>query len=151
MSDQKPPPSGDPLWHGRAREGEPPDPGWQAPLQQPPPGWGPPPQQQWSPDPYGQYGQAPPSSGSATTALVLGICGIVLCPLVLSIPAWIIGKNARDEAERLPGRPNWGNANAGYILGIIGTILGIVAVVIVVIYLVVIAAAVDSIDDWDTY
>lgn len=145
MSNEHQPPSGDPSWRGDDRPRDGPDARWQQPSQPTQQhGWGPP-QQGWQPDPYGPPAQAP---GSATTALVLGILGIVLCPLVLSIPAWIVGKNARDEAEQLPGRPGWGNANAGYVLGIIGTVLGIVLVVAMVIYLIVVAAVVSEVDEF---
>lgn len=97
-------------------------------YQQPAYGQTPPPNAQQPPY-YGApgYGQpmyyAPPSHGSATTALVLGILGLVACPLVLSIPAWVIGRRAMREIDasggQLGGRSN---AKAGYVLGIIGTV-----------------------------
>jgi hypothetical protein len=59
----------------------------------------------------------------ATTALVLGILGLVLCQ-VLSPFAWLVGGRAVREIDAsrgaLGGR---GSANAGRILGIIGTVL----------------------------
>lgn len=68
----------------------------------------------------------------ATTALVLGILGLVLCG-VLAPFAWIIGGRAvRDiDASRgtLGGR---GSANAGKILGIVGTVLLVLLVVLVI-------------------
>jgi len=68
----------------------------------------------------------------ATTALVLGILGLVLCG-VLAPFAWIIGGRAvRDiDASRgtLGGR---GSANAGKILGSVGTVLLVLSVVLVI-------------------
>lgn len=69
-----------------------------------------------------------PEQSQATTALVLGILSIVCCG-ILGPFAWNIGQkelNAIDAGRRPP--VNRGNANAGKILGIIGTaflILGI--------------------------
>ena len=80
-------------------------------------------------DPYGQpgYGQQPmgyaPDHPRATTALVLGILGLVVCGLVAPF-AWRIGRRTLDEIDgsqgRLGGR---GTAQAGYVLGIVGTAL----------------------------
>ena len=92
------------------------------------------PQQSYPPQGYGQqgYGQQPqpgypvqyaPDHPKATTARVLGILGIVLCGIMAPF-AWSIGKRAVAEIDgsngALGGR---GAANAGYILGVIGTIL----------------------------
>lgn len=79
--------------------------------------------------------QGYPEASQATTALVLGILGIVVCQ-ILGPFAWSIGKKeleAIDAGRRPP--ENRGNANAGKILGIIGTVmlgLGILAGVAVV-------------------
>lgn len=86
----------------------------------------------------GQYGAAQPH-GSATTALVLGLVslgGIVFCAgftLPLSPFAWWIGGKAVKEIDANPsafsGRDQ---AQAGRIMGIIGTVLlvlGIVAII----------------------
>lgn len=54
---------------------------------------------------------------------MLGIIGIVLCQLLGPI-AWVMGNNelaAIDAGRRAP--ENRGTANAGRILGIIGTVL----------------------------
>lgn len=75
-----------------------------------------------------------PESSQATTALVLGILGIVICGILAPI-AWSIGNKelvAIDSGRRAP--ENRGTANAGRILGIIGTVLlGITIVFIVLI------------------
>jgi hypothetical protein len=101
-------------------------------------------QQPYGQQPYGQpYGQQPgypaayaPDHPKATTSLVLGILGIVVCGLVAPF-AWRIGKKTRDEIDasngQLGGR---GAAQAGYVLGLIGTILlalGLVLVVLLVV------------------
>lgn len=111
-------------------QGQPGQPGQQPPPPQP--GWAPQPGQQqpgqqgqqpgWAPPPgYGYPAPAPPTPGSATTALILGIVGLVICPLT-TIPAIFIGRNAVKEIDasngQLGGRST---ANAGYILGIVGT------------------------------
>lgn len=80
----------------------------------------------------------PPSSpyseaSQATTALVLGILGLVTCPFLGPV-AWWIGNQelvAIDEGRRPP--ENRSNANAGRILGIIGSALlalGLIAIVL---------------------
>ncbi|HYO38129.1 MAG TPA: DUF4190 domain-containing protein [Nocardioidaceae bacterium] len=87
----------------------------------------------------GQYGQPPYGQGypqqdhpRATTSLVLGIVGIVLCGLAAPF-AWRMGKKAVDEIDashgQLGGR---GSAKAGYILGLIGTILLGLALLVIV-------------------
>jgi hypothetical protein len=111
----------------------------QQPPQQPPYGQQPPQQ----PPPYG-YGQpyrpAAPKHPSATTAMVLGIiglAGIMTCggvTLVLSPFAWAIGGKAVKEIDAAPPGTVSGRdeANAGKIMGIIGTILLIVGIVAVI-------------------
>ena len=66
--------------------------------------------------------QYAPDHPQATTALVLGIVGIVVCAGLLSPVAWWIGKKAVDEIDASQGRLGGrGAAQAGFILGIIGT------------------------------
>jgi hypothetical protein len=64
------------------------------------------------------------TSGKSTAALVLGILGLVLCPLICSVLALVFGYQARREIDgsggRLSGR---GNAIAGIVLGWIGVAL----------------------------
>lgn len=66
---------------------------------------------------------APQDHPRATTALILGILGVVLC-YILGPFAWKVGKQAVNEIDasggQLGGR---GQAQAGYVLGIIGTVL----------------------------
>ena len=79
---------------------------------------------------YGPY-QPPATSGDAIAALVLGICGFVVCPLVCSILAIVYGNKAQREIDasggRLAGR---GYASAGLILGWIGVGLCVVSVLV---------------------
>jgi hypothetical protein len=106
-------------------------PGGQPPYDPNQPGYG---QQPPSYDPgQGGYGQAapPPTGGyaqpenhpKATTALVLGIVGLVCCGFVAPF-AWSVGKKTVNEIDASGGRYGGrGQAQAGYILGIVGTVL----------------------------
>ena len=81
---------------------------------------------------YGYPGAPPVDHPRATTALVLGILGFVLCG-ILSPFAWRIGKGAVDEIDASNGRMGGrGAAQAGYVLGLIGTILLGLALLVVV-------------------
>jgi hypothetical protein len=91
----------------------------------PPP---PPPQAGYAPQPG--YGQTPPSG---TTALVLGLLGLLLCSILAPF-AWASGARARREAQAM-GLPPDGSATAGWVMGIIGTILLILGVVILFVML----------------
>src|SRR6478736_394947 len=121
-----------------------------APGQQPPAyGQQPYGQQPYGQQPYGQppYGQpgygygapAPANHPSATTALVLsliGLAGIALCggiTLVLSPFAWRTGAKAVREIDANPGMYGGRDqANAGRIMGIIGTVLLAIGVVLLI-------------------
>lgn len=76
------------------------------------------------------------TDGAAVTSLVLGILGIVFCPLILSIPAIIVGRSSerriRESGGLLDGE---GLAKAGWITGIVGTVLGVIYVAIMVLFL----------------
>lgn len=64
-----------------------------------------------------------PEASQATTVLVLGILGLVICQ-VLGPFAWVMGNReleAIDAGRRAP--ENRGTANAGRILGIVSTVL----------------------------
>ena len=78
-----------------------------------------------------------PEQSKSTTVLVLGILGIVVCSILAPI-AWYMGNEevtAIDAGRRDP--TNRGTANAGRILGIVGTVLmGVGLVLILVIVLV---------------
>ncbi|HLE94783.1 MAG TPA: DUF4190 domain-containing protein [Acidimicrobiia bacterium] len=77
-----------------------------------------------------------PEASQATTALVLGILGIVLCP-VLGPFAWSMGNKemqAIDAGRRPP--ENRGTANAAKILGIVGTVLVVIAIALILLVVV---------------
>ena len=88
-------------------------------------------EQQFPTDPN-QY----PESSQATTVLVLGILGLVICGVLAPI-AWVMGNNeleAIDSGRRPPQQR--GTANAGRILGIIGTVLLGIGIVFLILFLV---------------
>jgi hypothetical protein len=75
------------------------------------------------------------TEGSAVAALVLGILGIMACPLILSIPAVIVGTQARAKIRQDPTLEGEPLARAGIILGWIG--IGLAAIGIIVAILVI--------------
>lgn len=91
-------------------------------TQQPPPG-------------YGDYRPPAPNHPRATTVLVLGILGLVVCGLIGPF-AWSLGNAVVREIDESGGR--WGGrteANIGRILGIVATALlalGLAVVVLLV-------------------
>jgi len=77
-----------------------------------------------------------PEQSQATTVLVLGILGIVICGILAPF-AWNMGNKelaAIDSGRRPP--ENRGTANAGRILGIIGTVLLAIAVIVIILLVV---------------
>jgi hypothetical protein len=100
----------------------------------------------YQPGPQGYAAQGPyqyaPDHPRATTALVLGILGIVVCQLLGPV-AWWMGKKTLDEIDAGAGRVGGrGAAQAGYVMGIIGTVLLVLAVIVLAIYFLVIVAVV---------
>jgi uncharacterized membrane protein YjgN (DUF898 family) len=88
-----------------------------------------------------------PEQSQATTILVLGILSIVICGILAPF-AWSMGNKelaAIDAGRRPPD--NRGTANAGRILGIIGTVL--LAVGIIVLALVLFGAITTRIVDFN--
>ena len=76
---------------------------------------------------------APPTSGKATTSLILGIVSIVACGLLLGIPAMIVGRQAKREIRESGGRLGGeGLATAGFVTGLIGTIWSVLALILVI-------------------
>lgn len=134
-----PPPYGQP--------GQPGQPGpYGGPGYAPPPNPYPAPNEYAAPqNPYGApynpayAGAAAPDHPSATTAMVLGIVslvGIALCggiTLILAPAAWVVGAKAVRQIDAFPGQfGGRDRAQAGKIMGIIGTVLlvlGILAVI----------------------
>lgn len=113
--------------------------------------------------PYGQapYGQAPygaptyggpalPAHPSATTSMVLGICalgGMFFCgiPIVLAPFAWMMGGRAVKEIDANPGRYSGRDqAQAGRIMGMIGTALLALIAIGIALFVILAVAATDS-------
>ena len=122
------PPGDQPPYGEQPPHGEPPSYGEQPPAQQPYQQYQQPYAQPY-PQPYPPYGGyppggnvAPPEHPKAMTAMVLGILGLFMCQLASPF-AWSIGKRTVAEIDasggRLGGR---GQAQAGYVLGIVGTV-----------------------------
>lgn len=66
------------------------------------------------------------SSGKATAALILGIVGLIVLPIVCSTLAIIFGALAMGDTSKDPALTGRGRAIAGIILGVVGLIAGIV-------------------------
>jgi len=66
------------------------------------------------------------TEGSATASLVLGIGGLVFCPVILSVLAIIFGNQAKRKIAADPMLEGEGMAKAGVILGWIGIGLAVV-------------------------
>ena len=115
--------------------------------------------------PYGQAQPAPtdtPGWGSAyggqhlhkgaSTARTLGIVALasagialfccVTLPGVFCAPfAWVVGVRARNEIDRTPGvYANRGQAEAGIVMGIIGTVLSVLVVAVAILLVVLLAS-----------
>jgi len=86
-----------------------------------------------------------PEQSQATTILVMGILGLIICGILAPF-AWVMGNKeltAIDSGLRSP--ENRSTANAGRILGIIGTVLlGIGLVVGIIFLLFIFVAAVST-------
>ncbi|AQS67283.1 DUF4190 domain-containing protein [Streptomyces pactum] len=91
------------------------------------------------PQGYGWPGlPLPPQNGAGTTAMVLGIlaccmfCAYGVVSLVLGILAVVFGVKGRRKAERGEAT-NHGQAQAGFIMGIIGIVLGVAVMALIAI------------------
>lgn len=75
------------------------------------------------------YGGAPVQNQKALWALILGILGLVCCGIFTAVPALILGNNAKKEIAASGGTQSGeGMAQAGFILGIVGTALSVLGV-----------------------
>ncbi len=101
-------------------------------------------------NPYASAYALVPDHPSATTALVLGLIGLiggVICglPLLFSPFAWVTGSKVVREVDasngQLGGR---GNGQAGMILGIIGTVLLVIALMAFIAMFIFVGAASNS-------
>jgi hypothetical protein len=117
----------------------PPPTGSYRPPNPPPQGYAPP-APNYGGQPYPQGYDQRPNEPSAVTALVLGILGIAVCGVVAPF-AWSTGKKSLDAIRASQGR--WGGegmAQAGYIMGIIGTALLALGVLFFIVYFVIMGA-----------
>lgn len=72
--------------------------------------------------------------------MVLGILGLTICGIVAPF-AWGMGKKSLDNIRGHPGQyQGEGMAQAGYVMGIIGTILLIIAGVFLIIWVIIMAS-----------
>jgi hypothetical protein len=69
------------------------------------------------------------TEGSAVASLVLGIAGFVVCPLICSVIAVVLGNQAKTKIAIDPSLDGEGMAKAGVILGWIGIGLSALAIV----------------------
>lgn len=78
------------------------------------------------------YQPMPQDHPRATTSLILGILGLVVC-LFCAPFAWRIGKQAVTEIDAAGGQLGGrSTAQAGYVLGLIGTVVLAIVVVVLV-------------------
>lgn len=88
-------------------------------------------------NPYAPYGYPPQDHPQATTVLVLGILGLVLCQFCAPF-AWFMGRRVLTEIENSGGAiGGQGSAKAGYICGIIGTVIFVLYLLFVVLMIVI--------------
>lgn len=96
-----------------------------------------PPEQQpytYAPPPAPMYAVAPKEPG-ATNAMIWGIVAVaggMLCllPILVSPVAWVLGQKSLNRIKANPHLQGRGEAMAGLVLGIIGTILLVIYVLI---------------------
>jgi hypothetical protein len=96
------------------------------------------------PPAYPDHGpvQYSPDHPKATTSLVLGILGVLLCQ-VLAPFAWAMGKKTVTEIDASRGRVGGrAAAQTGYVLGIVGTVLLVLSILLIAVYLVFMVALV---------
>jgi hypothetical protein len=79
--------------------------------------------------PRGSVPAAGKMEGTAVAALILGIFGVISCPLILSIPALIVGNQALAKIRQDPTLQGEGLARAGVILGWVGTGLAVLFII----------------------
>lgn len=90
-----------------------------------------PPQAAYQPQAPYQYA---PDHPKATTSLVLGILGMVVCGVVAPF-AWVMGKRTLEEIDASNGRIGGrGAAQAGYVLGIVGTVILALGLALILVY-----------------
>ena len=102
--------------------------------------------------PYPPYPVAPPNHGGALASMVVGIVGLVLAcaygfGLLASPVAWYLGSKSMKEIDASQGRLGGrGMAQAGKIMGIIGTVLLAILLVVVMVGVILLVATSSSSD-----
>ena len=90
----------------------------------------------------GMYTAPQRTDSQAITSLILGIVGLLMCPLIPSIFAVVIGNQAKARLDADPTLKGEELARVGVILGWIGIALGSIGVVIAVMAIVLSVGAV---------
>ena len=85
------------------------------------------PQQRQAPSPLSARSSLPPSNGIGTSALVSGILGLVMFPVVFSVMAIVFGSIGIAKVNRGEAT-NKGVATTGLVLGIVGLVVGLILV-----------------------
>lgn len=75
-------------------------------------------------------GPQAPVNGKAIASVVLGVCGLVVLPLLASVAAIVLGSLARGEILRGGATRGTRLASAGIILGVVGIVLWIAIVAV---------------------
>jgi hypothetical protein len=69
---------------------------------------------------------------AARSALVLGLIGLAVLPIVFSVPAIVMAVRARRELARNPALHGRESAGWGLAMGIMGTVLGVALILTIV-------------------
>lgn len=91
--------------------------------------------------PYGGYAPPPPSDGAGIAAFIIGIVGLAFAcaygfGLILSPVALFIGRSSMKRIDASQGQLGGrGFAQAGFIMGIVGTVLLVLLVVAVAVFM----------------
>lgn len=88
-----------------------------------------PPVSAWPGAPPSPYG-AKRTSGNATASLVLGIVGLVMCPVICSIAAIALGRSAKREIAADPQLGGESQATWGIALGWVGVAFGLLVLLL---------------------
>lgn len=72
---------------------------------------------------------------------MLGVLGLAVAPVVLSVPAWVMGARARRDLRADPGLEGATEITVGWVLGIVGTLLTLVVLLLVALMFLVIGGA----------
>jgi hypothetical protein len=105
---------------------------WPAPAPTPPPAAEPPPVGTWPPPGPPAYGTPKQMASNATASLVLGIVGLVFCPLIASVAAIALGTSAKREIRENPQLGGEAQASWGIGLGVVGLAFGVIILITII-------------------